>query len=172
MRIAGRLPYETINIMEYESSPERLSTNPFSRVTGKKVAKDKREKAVELLKDGVGTNAISLETGLTKNTVIAIKKDTEDNKGFDLGTWKKNTSSLLSQIVSKGSHRLLEEIENIPAGQLPLAIAIMTDKVMALQDAPTVVVEHRLKVTHQDINKMLRGDIIDLPPDEGNGLTK
>ena len=37
-------------------------------------------------------------------------------------------------------------------------------RVMALQDAPTVVVEHRLKVTHQDINKMLKGDIIDIVP--------
>lgn len=158
--------------MEYESSQERLSTNPFSRVTGKKVPKEKRDKAVELLKDGVGAGAVAEQTGLSKSTVLAVRKDVEDNKGFDLGTWKKNTSALLSQIVSKGSNRLLEEIENIPAGQLPLAIAIMTDKVMALQDAPTVVVEHRLKVTHQDINKMLKGDVIDLPPDKGLPLTE
>lgn len=155
---------EAYNIMEYESSPERLSTNPSLRVTGKKVPKEKRDKTIELLKDGLGASAVSAQTGVSKPAVLAIRKDIEDHKGFDLGTWKKNTSALLSQIVSKGSHRLLEEIENIPAGQLPLAIAIMTDKVMALQDAPTVVVEHRLKVTHQDINKMLKGDIIDIVP--------
>lgn len=40
----------------------------------------------------------------------------------------------------------------------------MTDKVLALQDAPTVVVEHRLRVSHEDINAMIKGDIIDLPP--------
>jgi hypothetical protein len=158
--------------MEYESSPERLSTNPSSRVTGKKVAKEKRDLTVELLKDGVGTNAVVAQTGLTKQTVIAIKKDTEDNKGFDLGSWKKNTSALLSQIVTKGSVRLLDAIEDIPAGQLPLAIAILVDKVAVLQDAPTVVVEHRLKVTHHDINKMLRGDIIDIPPDKVLPLTE
>jgi len=158
--------------MEYESSPERLSTNPSSRVTGKKVAKEKRDLTIELLKDGVGTNAVVAQTGLTKQTVIAIKKDTEDNKGFDLGSWKKNTSALLSQIVTKGSVRLLDAIEDIPAGQLPLAIAILVDKVAVLQDAPTVVVEHRLKVTHHDINKMLRGDIIDIPPDKVLPLTE
>jgi len=158
--------------MEYESSPERLSTNPSSRVTGKKVAKEKRDKTIELLKDGVGTNAVVAQTGLTKQTVIAIKKDTEDNKGFDLGSWKKNTSALLSQIVTKGSVRLLDAIEDIPAGQLPLAIAILVDKVAVLQDAPTVVVEHRLKVTHHDINKMLKGDIIDIPPDKVLPLTE
>ena len=158
--------------MEYESSQERLSTNPSSRVTGKKVAKEKRDLTIELLKDGVGTNAVVEQTGLTKQTVIAIKKDTEDNKGFDLGSWKKNTSALLSQIVTKGSVRLLDAIEDIPAGQLPLAIAILVDKVAVLQDAPTVVVEHRLKVTHHDINKMLRGDIIDIPPDKVLPLTE
>lgn len=158
--------------MEYESSQERLSTNPSSRVTGKKVAKEKRDLTIELLKDGVGTNAVVEQTGLTKQTVIAIKKDTEDNKGFDLGSWKKNTSALLSQIVTKGSVRLLDAIEDIPAGQLPLAIAILVDKVAVLQDAPTVVVEHRLKVTHHDINKMLKGDIIDIPPDKVLPLTE
>jgi len=145
-------------IMEYESSPERLSTNPSIRCTGKEIPADKREKVKELLQDGVGTRAINAETGVSRPAIIAIKKDEEDAGKFDLGTWKKQTASLLSQVVSKGSTRLLAEIENIPAGQLPLAIAIMTDKVMALQDAPTIVVEHRLRISHEDINKMLKGD--------------
>jgi len=34
----------------------------------------------------------------------------------------------------------------------------MTDKVLALQDAPTTVVEHRLRISHEDINKILRGE--------------
>jgi len=144
--------------MEYESSPERLSTNPSIRCTGKEIPADKREKVKELLQDGVGTRAINAETGVSRPAIIAIKKDEEDAGKFDLGTWKKQTASLLSQVVSKGSTRLLAEIENIPAGQLPLAIAIMTDKVMALQDAPTIVVEHRLRISHEDINKMLKGD--------------
>lgn len=148
--------------MEYESSPERLKTNFSERSTGKKIAKEKREKVIDMLKDGAGASAVSVETGVNKNAVIAIKKDLEDNKGFDLGTWKKNTAHLMSQIVSKGSTRLLEEIENIPAGQLPVAIAIITDKVMSLQDAPTVVVEHRLRVSHEDINAMIRADAIDI----------
>jgi hypothetical protein len=77
----------------------------------------------------------------------------------------------MAAIVAKGSTRLLAEIENIPPGQLPLALAIMTDKVLALQDAPAVIVEHRLRVSHEDINKMLKGDIIDLPPDNPKEVT-
>jgi hypothetical protein len=136
--------------MEYESSPERLPTNPASRVTGKKIDKKKRKAVVDMLKDGTGTSSITEATGVSKCTVIAIKKDIEDNKGFELGSWKKQTSALLSQIVSKGSERLLEEIQN--------------DKVLSLQEAPTVVVEHRLRVSHEDINKMIKGDVIDVTP--------
>jgi len=144
--------------MEYESNPERLSTNPSINSTGKNVEKTKRKKVVDMIHDGAGTKEIVRQTGVSKPSVIAIKKDEEDAGKFNLGTWKKQTASLLSQIVSKGSNRLLEEIENIPAGQLPVAIAIMTDKVLALQDAPTTVVEHRLRISHEDINKILRGE--------------
>ena len=158
--------------MEYESSKERLSTNPSIQVTGKKVAKEKRDKVIELLKDGQGTSAVVEATGVSKSSVIAIRKDTEDNKGFELGTWKKQTANLLSQIVTKGSTRLLDAIDDIPAGQLPLAIAIMVDKVAALQDAPTVIVEHRLRVSHEDINSMLKGDIVDIKPLEQKDLTQ
>ena len=149
--------------LEYKSEPERLSTNPSIQVTGKKIVKEKRDKVIELLKDGQGAGAVADLAGVSKPAVLAIKKDVEDAGGFELGTWKKTTARLMSQIATKGSQRLLDEIENIPAGQLPLAIAIMVDKVQALQDAPTIVVEHRLRVSHQDINAMLKGDIIDLP---------
>ena len=158
--------------MEYESSKERLSTNPSLQVTGKKIAKEKRDKVVAALQAGQGTSAVVEATGVSKATVLALRKDTEDNKGFELGTWKKQTANLLSQIVTKGSTRLLDAIDDIPAGQLPLAIAIMVDKVAALQDAPTVIVEHRLRVSHEDINSMLKGDIIDIKPLEQKDLTQ
>jgi hypothetical protein len=154
----------TNNFMDYESSPERLSTNPTHKRTGKNLPKETQEKVQEMLKDGSGASEINQVTGVNRTTVIAMRQNMESNSEFQLGTWKKQTATLMSQIVSRGSTRLLEEIENIPAGQLPLAIAIMTDKVLALQDAPTVIVEHRLRVSHEDINAMLKGDIIDLPP--------
>lgn len=158
--------------MEYESSKERLSTNPSERTTGKNMDKAKKAKVVELLKDGTGTNAVVAETGVTKHAVLAIRKGIEDGQGLQLSTWKKETALTLSQVVSRGSSRLLEEIENIPAGQLALTLAILTDKVLALQDAPTVIVEHRLKVSHEDINAMIRGEVIDIKPLEQKDLTQ
>lgn len=110
---------------------------------------------------------ISRELGMGKDTAIAIRRQEEDKRGgLDINTWKKKTAATLSEVVNRGAQRLLDgEIENIPAGQLPLALAILTDKVLALQDAPAVIVEHRLRVSHEDINKMLLGqtEVIDIP---------
>jgi len=158
------LLFVIIVVMEYKSKSERLSTNPSQQTNGKKLPKEKQIKIKEMLLDGCGTNEINRQTGVCKPTIIAVRNELEDSKGFELSTWKKNTANLLSQIVTRGSTRLMSEIENIPAGQLPLAIAIMTDKVMSLQDAPVIVVEHRLRVSHNDINSMLNGDVIDITP--------
>lgn len=149
--------------LEYKSSPDRLSTNPSIGVTGKNIVKEKRDSVIEMLKDGKSAEAVAELTGVSKPAVLAIRKDTEDAGGFELGTWKKTTAKLMSQIATKGSERLLAELDSLSVSALPLAIAIMVDKVQSLQDASPVIVEHRLRVSHEDINAMLKGDIIDLP---------
>lgn len=150
-------------MMEYESKKERLNSNPASNCTGASLPDETKKKIMEMTLQGKPVTEIKEATGVSKPTIYALQRNEGDK--FDLGQWKKTTTSVMSQIVARGSERLLSEIDNIPAGQLPLTIAILTDKIMALQDAPTVVVEHRLKVSHDDINQMIRGDrVIDLPP--------
>lgn len=154
-------------MMEYESKKERLNSNPASNCTGASLPDETKKKIMEMTLQGKSVVKIKEETGVSKPTIYALQRNESDK--FDLGQWKKTTTSVMSQIVARGSERLLSEIENIPAGQLPLTIAILTDKIMALQDAPTVVVEHRLKVSHDDINQMIRGDkVIDLPPSDAS----
>lgn len=148
--------------MDYSSKKDRINSNPYSNCTGENIPQDKKEKIIEMSLQGKTVDAIKEETGISKPTIYALRRNESDK--FDLTDWKRKTSNIMSQIVSKGSERLLSEIENIPAGQLPLTLAILTDKIMALQDAPTVVVEHRLKVSHEDINQMIKGgEVIDLP---------
>lgn len=147
--------------MDYKSKDELLSTNPTGEVTGKGIDPEKRKRVVALLMQGLTNEQVASESGVSKPVVIAIKKQEAAN-GFSVNEWKRNISTALASIVSKGADRLSVEIEKIPAGQLPLAIAILTDKILALQDAPTTIVEHRLRVSHEDINKMIKGEIIDL----------
>ena len=149
--------------MDYESKKERLNSNPASGCTGASLPDETKKKIMDMTLQGKPVTEIKEATGVSRPTIYALQRNEGDK--FDLGQWKKATTSVMSQIVARGSERLLSEIDNIPAGQLPLTIAILTDKIMALQDAPTVVVEHRLKVSHEDINQMIRGDrVIDLPP--------
>jgi hypothetical protein len=149
--------------MDFSSKPERINSNPYSGCTGENIPQDKKEQIMEMTMQGKPVEAIKEATGISKPTIYALTRNESDK--FDLTQWKRQTTNIMSQIVSKGSQRLLDEIDNIPAGQLPLTLAILTDKIMALQDAPTVVVEHRLRVSHDDINQMIKGDkVIDLPP--------
>lgn len=153
--------------MNFDSEPKRLPTDPNNEHTGGNLTDEQKAKIYELLDDNVGTGEIAKRLGHSKHTVLAVRRARDDaNGGLNLNSWKKATAATMAAIVAKGSTRLLTEIENIPPGQLPLALAIMTDKVLALQDAPAVVVEHRLRVSHEDINKMLKGDVIDLPKDD------
>ncbi len=150
------------------SSPDRLPTNPSKKGFNlKKLDPAKRAKAIEMMDAGETMAGISRELAIGKDTAIAIRRQEEDKRGgLDINTWKKKTAATLSEVVNRGAQRLLDgEIENIPAGQLPLALAILTDKVLALQEAPAVIVEHRLRVSHEDINRMLRGEaeVIDIP---------
>jgi hypothetical protein len=137
-----------------ESNPERFEKNDQHK--GTKIPAPKRKKIEELLLDGMSAKQVSGEVQASRNTVIAIRDQMEDAGKFDLGSWKKQTVSNLAKFVNKGSTRLEAEVENIPAGQLPLALAIAIDKIMALQDAPAVVVEHRLRISADDINGMLK----------------
>lgn len=149
--------------MDFESKKDRINSNPYSGCSGKRVPQEKKQMVIDMTMAGKPVTQIQSETGLSKPTINAVQRNESDK--FDLGQWKKRTTDVMSQIVARGSERLLTEIDNIPAGQLPLTIAVLTDKIMALQDAPTVVVEHRLRVSHDDINAMVKGDVIDLPPD-------
>lgn len=153
--------------MEYKSKQTLLSTNPIAGNNGNSLSKEKREEILKLVADGKSNEEIAEITGVSRPTIIAFKKN-EIANGFNLTEWKRKTSSALAGIVSQGSERLTEEINNIPAGQLPIALAILIDKVVALQDAPTVVVEHRLRVSHEDINDMIKNKVdktvIDITP--------
>lgn len=157
--------------MDYKSEQDKLSTNPFTKSNGSKIPEVKKEKIKELNKQGLSAKSIAKEVGVHPTTVSAIRNQQELNGEFNHNTWKKNTAEGMATIVSSGIERLKNEINLLPVGQLPVAIAILTDKILALQDAPSVVVEHRLRVSHDDINKLIKGDVIDVKPLEQSDLT-
>ena len=147
--------------MEYEPQPEKIRTDIKSRHKGTKIPKEKREEIEKKLEAGEGIVATAKSVGSSEHTVTAIR-----NSMKDVNAWKQGHRVNLMAAAQKMGERLLNEVDNISPSQLPLAIAIITDKALALNDQPTTVTEHRLRISHEDLDKMLRGQVIELPADE------
>ncbi len=146
--------------MEYASNPERVKTDNKS-TTLEKLDPKKRKEIEWMTEQGHTQKEIEEKVEVSSHTVVAVRNDMGD-KDIDLGTYKRKTSDLFKSIILKGAHRLDSEIDKLPITQMPLALAILIDKVQTLNDQPVVVTEHRLRVKHDDINKLIAGDIIDL----------
>lgn len=148
---------------DFESKHELLPTNTSGDINGNGVPQDKKDLIIRLYAEGKTNAEVSALSGVSKPVCIAIKK-AAGTGGLDVVEWKRKVSAMFAGIVNKGAERLMVDIDNIPAGQLPLALAILTDKILALQDAPQTIIEHRLRVSHEDINKMLKGEVIEIAP--------
>ena len=147
--------------MEYKSQSERISnTQTNSKAT--QIDPERKKRCEEMIKEGIPRDDIRKETGLAEHTITAIRQQMEGVPDKD---WKKSVADKLKSVVWKGANKLEGEIETISPSQLPVALAILIDKIAVLQDQPTAIVEQRMiKITHEDINKMLKADVIDINP--------
>ena len=137
---------------------ERLPTTN-NRNTGNQIPEEKREAIINDLQDGLGVVAVAKKHETSTHAVTALKNKIEDEAdGFNLVSWKKSTAATLSHFVSKGSERLVREINDMPLASLPIAIAVAIDKIQALHDQPQTVVEHRLRIDQGSLNELLRSE--------------
>ena len=138
--------------MEYQANNENLN-DPL-----KKLPAVKKEIIENLVLDGKTCQETAKLCKVRKETVIAVRQKMEEEGKMELGSWKKEVSSLLANFVKRGAERLNEEVNNIPVGQLPMSLAIAIDKVRDLQDTPTVTVSTRLTITQDELNKQFELD--------------
>jgi len=137
---------------------ERLPTTN-NRNTGNQIPDEKREAIINDLQEGLGVVAVAKKHETSTHAVTALKNKIEDEAdGFNLVSWKKSTAATLSHFVSKGSERLVKEIDDMPLASLPIAIAVAIDKIQALHDQPQTVVEHRLRIDQGSLNELLRSE--------------
>lgn len=137
---------------------ERLPTSN-NRNTGNQIPEEKREAIISDLQEGLGVVAVAKKHETSTHAVTALKNKIEDEAdGFNLVSWKKSTAATLSHFVSKGSERLVREIDDMPLASLPIAIAVAIDKIQALHDQPQTVVEHRLRIDQGTINELLKSE--------------
>ena len=137
---------------------ERLQTTN-NRHSGNQIPEEKREAIITDLQEGLGVVACAKKHETSTHAVTALKNKIEDEAdGFNLVSWKKSTAATLSHFVSKGSERLVREIDDMPLASLPIAIAVAIDKIQALHDQPQTVVEHRLRIDQGSLNELLRSE--------------
>lgn len=122
-----------------------------------------------LLKEGKTCEETAKIAEVRKQTVVDIRKQMEVDGKMEMGSWKREVSSLLGEFALKGAKRLVDEIDTMPIGQVTMAVAIAVDKVRDLTDAPTVKVEARLKISQDELNRAFGLDakpieVIDIEP--------
>lgn len=132
--------------MEYQSNSDNLNKP-------KQVSKPARKIVENMLLQGKTCDETAKLAGLRKQTVVDIRKGLEEQGKMELGSWKREVTNLLGEFALKGAKRLVDEADQMPIGQMMMAVAIAVDKVRDLQEAPTVKVEARLKITQDDLNK-------------------
>lgn len=135
---------------------------------GGKLPKPAKKKAEKLLQEGIKPSEVAALTGMDKHTVSDIRKNMEDDGKLDILAFKRKTAARLASFIGKAVERLDSEVDSIPISQLMLPTAIAIDKFNGLSEvAQTVVVKAELRISADDINKMLSGNVIDvneIPP--------
>jgi hypothetical protein len=147
--------------MDLEPKHERLAGKAGD--AGKMAPKPAKKKAEKLLQNGVPPSEVAALTGVDRHVVSDIRKNLEDEGKLDILAFKRRTAARLASFIGKAVERLDSEVENIPIGQLMLPTAIAIDKLNGLTEAtPTVNIKAELRISADDINKMLSPTIIDV----------
>lgn len=148
--------------MEFKSKQEIIGNDQKQNHTGERLPEPVRERIKQMIMEGHTQREIQEETGVSAHTVVGIRKSMP---ALDEKSWKKNMVNTLRNVVSKGANRLNDEIDSIPITAMPISLGILIDKINVLNDQPTAVVEHRMRITHDEINSIiLDADVIDEKP--------
>ena len=129
-----------------------------SQYTAEKIPEDIKRKVEDALSESTrGVADVAKEFGVSTHTVSQIRTLAEDkNPAFNVKRWKRHTAATLAHFTTRGADRLVAEVDKIPLANLCVSVAIAIDKIAALADQPTTVVEHRLRVDHGEVESMMK----------------
>lgn len=134
---------------------ERLNTNPSSNHNASRVSDERRQQVEQLLRDGTPIAEVAKQAKMSPNNVTAIKKAMPESTGLQ-DEFKATTVRNLKAFVQRASQKLVDELDSLHVSQVPIAMGIAIDKIQTLQDQPQAVVEHRLSISHEALDKLLK----------------
>jgi hypothetical protein len=139
---------------------------------GAKLPKATKKRIESLLKQGTPPAETAKLVAADPDTVREMRNNLADAGQLDMLAFKRRTAARLASFIDKSLQRLDNEVDDIPIGQLMLPTAIAIDKMEKLVDpAPTVQVKAELRISADDINKLLGfgSPVVDVtPPAEEN----
>lgn len=125
---------------------------------------DRYRAIVGALAEGIGLRAIARAYKVSPNTVRAIRV----REAGPIDTDKKEISHRLRQFARMASDRLVEEIDDIPIDKLPLATAIVVDKMQLLDgEATTISGTAGPAFDPERFNQMVQAIGREVPPETG-----
>ena len=153
--------------MDTDPQYERLDDTP--KEAGRTLPPATKKRIESLLKQGTPPAETARLVAVDREIVSGIRNNLADSGQLDMLAFKRRTAARLASFIDKGLNRLDSEVDSIPIGQLMLSTAIALDKLDKVTDAaPTVNVKAELKISADDINKLLNinNTIIDVTPTE------
>ena len=108
---------------------------------------------------------------LSEHSWLALRRHLDDlGRGFNRARWARHTAATLARFTQLGAERLASEVGEMPLAALPIAVAVAIDKLILLSsDRPAVVIEARLRLSAEDLCKMLAepasAAVIDITPE-------
>lgn len=155
--------------MEYKPKNENLSA---PSEPGRDLPTGTRKQIERCLMEGKTVEETASLCSVNNGVVTSFRKKLIADGKLDYANWKKSMQTVLAEASMKAAERLNENIDNIPLSQLTLAMAIMSDKVHSMSDAPqAVIIPARLQISQDDLNKALTAfdnatKVIDVTPEK------
>lgn len=144
----------------------------MGRYTGERIARDRARYAAIIrgLAEGFGVRQLARAFGVAPRTIDAIRR----REGLAISTEKKEVSDLMGLFVRLGTERLVDEVNDIPIGQLSVSVGIVSDKKALLDGDPTVrIADARGEPTVEELvdrfERLRQVKVIDVPDELAGG---
>ena len=101
--------------------------------TGELIPDSLKVKALAMLVEGKGINAVANELQLGGHTVEALKNRAVENDPIFAAAWfQRNMTMKMRRFAERGLDRMIEEVDEMSLASLPVGVAIAIDKLAVL----------------------------------------
>jgi hypothetical protein len=160
LRDDPRIPSEFIEKVKQAAVEVGYIKPPKNQHFNSKLDQEKADKIVEGVIANKSLATIAAETGLNEHTTLKYIRGVKVPSDYPETEeeWRKDVTGFLEIAIWKGTKRLAQEsMTFIDDRSLPVAVAVLTDKLATIRGQPTSIhLAMTASVNHRDLMKDLR----------------